>query len=382
MNLYMDAAASTPVLPEAQAAIVEALATYGNPSSLHRLGMEAENILRLTRAEVLRALGIQQDAGIVFTSGGTEANNLAIFGITARHKQKPKHIVTTAIEHPSVLEPMKALERIGWRVTYIKPNLTQAITAEDVLAAIEIDTVLVSVMHINNETGCMLPVAQIGAALRKQPKVSFHVDGTQAFGKLPTPMHMAQADLYTVSGHKVGAIKGIGALAIRFGLQLQPQILGGHQEQGLRSGTENVIGVRALRAVITRSSAQLNERWQHVEKLNRQLRSGLLEIPCASVLELTDTSPYILHVSFAGIRGEVLLHALEKEGLFVSTGSACSSRHDTAAGSHVLQAMGLSDREIRSSIRFSLGFWHTEEDIRTALEITERQVMWLQSLLR
>jgi cysteine desulfurase len=376
MEVYLDNAATTPLLPEVERILQEMFSVYGNPSSLHRKGLEAERRIEAARKQVLRALGVR-DGQIVFTGGGTEANNLAIFGATRRHGGRGRHVVTTLVEHPSVLEPFRALEREGWRVTYVAPDADGWVPAERVLEAVTDETVLVSVMHVNNETGAVMPVAEIGRALRQRPKTIFHVDGIQAFGKIPSPASLAQADLYSVSGHKIGAPKGIGALYIRPGLVLDPVLFGGGQEGGLRSGTENTLGIAALGAAASHASERAAERYQQMSAWSEQFCEALRTIPQCRVHRPREASPYIVSASFPGLRGEVLVHALEAEGVYVSTGSACSSRGGHAKASHVLEAMGLDAAEVTGAIRFSFG-WHTDEAaMNRAIEVIRRQVAWL-----
>lgn len=380
MELYFDTAATTPLLPEVREAIAEVLDVYGNPSSLHRKGMEAEERLTRARSAVIRCLGVQ-DGRVVFTGGGSEANNLAIFGSVRRFAQRGRHVVTTRIEHPSVLEAFRALERQGWSVTYVAPDADGVVPAERVLAAVRDDTVLVSMMHVNNETGAIQPVEAVGAALRDRPTVIFHVDGIQAFGKIPACAARAGADLYTVSGHKIGAPKGVGALWLRPGLDIEPLVYGGGQEFGLRSGTENVMGIHALGVAAERAAAEVETAWTQVQALCDQLLAGLQEVPNIVLRRPRQASPYIVGVSFPGLRGEVLVHAFEQEGLYVSTGSACSTRGGHARGSHVLEAMGWSDEERTGSVRISLARWHTAADVEAALAVMRRQVTWLYELL-
>jgi cysteine desulfurase len=380
MEIYFDNAATTPLLPQVQAALQERFATYGNPSSLHRKGVEAEQVLTKARQALRRALGVE-GGRIVFTGCGTEGNNLAILGTARKLKNRGQHIVTTAIEHPSVLETCRALERDGWQVTYIKPCPDGMVRAADVLSAVRDDTVLVSVMHVNNETGAWLPVEEIGEALAANPKVRFHVDGVQAFGKLPQPARAARADLYTVSGHKLGAPKGVGALYVRDGVELEPVLYGGGQEFGLRSGTQNVLGIDAFATAVEVLCDDVEGAFAHVEKLTARLLEGLEATPGCSVQRPERSSPYIVNVSFPGLRGEVMVHAFESAGLYVSTGSACSTKGGQSSPSHVLQAMGRNEPEVTGAIRISLTRWHTEADVDAALKVIREQTAWLRSIL-
>ncbi|MDQ0191239.1 cysteine desulfurase [Alicyclobacillus cycloheptanicus] len=382
MELYFDAAATTPLLPEVQSAIEAAFSLYGNPSSLHRKGVEAERAIGAARDAVMQCLGVRGRGGrVVFTGGGTEANNLAIRGVALRYRDRGRHLVTTQIEHPSVLETCRALENEGWTVTYVAPTPQGDIRAQDVLGAVRDDTVLVTMMHVNNETGAMLPVETVGEALSTRKKTLFHVDGIQAFGKIKHCAKQSYADLYSVSGHKVGAPKGIGALYIREGLSIEPVLYGGGQEFGLRSGTENVLGIVAMGTAAERADAAQDERWKRVCALSEQLCKGLEAVAGCTLQRPAAASPYIVSASFPGLRGEVLVHALEEEGLYVSTGSACSSKGGHATDSHVLKAMGRSKAEVTGTLRFSMGWWTTEEDVAMAIDIVNKQVSWLRSLV-
>ncbi|MCL6593842.1 MAG: cysteine desulfurase [Alicyclobacillus sp.] len=367
-------------MPEVQEALTAAFAVYGNPSSLHRKGVEAEQRMEQARAQVLRALGVS-GGRLVFTGGGTEANNLAIFGTLHRHGGRGRHVVTTQIEHPSVLECYRALARSGWDVTFVPPEPDGTVRAEKILAAVRPDTVLVSVMHVNNETGALLPVAEVAQGLRGKRTI-LHVDGIQAFGKIPLAGRVAGADLYTLSGHKVGAPKGVGALYIRPGLEIDPLLYGGGQEHGLRSGTENTLGILALGVAAERVASHAAAHWQQAQALCDELVQGLAALPGCVVQRPAAASPYIVSASFPGLRGEVLVHACEAQGLYVSTGSACSSRGPKAHDSHVLRAMGKPAAEVQGTLRFSLGPQTTHADIEQALQIVREQTAWLNQQLR
>lgn len=378
MELYFDTAATTPLLPEVKDALTAALDTYGNPSSLHHKGVQAEKFLDAARKHVQRVLG-RPDGKVVFTGCGTEANNLAIRGVAKRAKARGKHAVTTQIEHPSVLETFRALEREGFEVSYVAPQADGNVAVQDVLSAVREDTFLVSTMHVNNETGAILPVAEIGAELSKRPRTVFHVDGIQAFGKIENCARTANADLYSVSGHKIGAPKGVGALFVRKGLELEPVLYGGGQEFGLRSGTENTLGIAAFGAAAQAATPRQN--WPAMQSLMEQLLDGLQSIPDCRVQRPVMASPYIVSVSFPGLKGEVMVHALESQGLFVSTGSACSTHHGQVSDSHVLKAMHKPQVEITGTLRLSLGPRHTKADVDQAIQIVREQTTWLRNLL-
>ncbi len=380
-EIYFDTAATTPLLPEVRDALVASFDVFGNPSSLHRKGVQAEAQLKRAREQVRKCLGVSSGT-LVFTGGGTEANNLALFGVAKQYRGRGGHMVTTQIEHPSVREAFQALEREGWHVTYVPPAMDGSVSADAVLDAVTDDTVLVSVMHVNNETGAIQPIEDIGRALRERPKVLFHVDGIQAFGKVPNGIRDLDVDLYTMSGHKIGAPKGIGALYLRQGVRIAPLLYGGGQENGLRSGTENVLGIIAFGTAAEVAGRHVEARWQHVKQLSNALVDGLRHLPRCTVHLPRPKSPYIVSASFEGLKGEVLVHALEAKGLYVSTGSACSTRGGHVKASHVLSAMGLSPAQINGTIRFSLGPWHTLDDVNRALTIVESQVRWLVDLGR
>ncbi len=380
MELFFDMAATTPVLPEVQDAVVAAFLEYGNPSSLHRKGMDAERMIQEAEKGLRASLG-RSDGRIVFTGSGTEANNLAILGAARRFQSRGKHLVTTAIEHPSVREPFQALERDGFEVTYVRPEPDGGVLAESVLASLREDTILVSMMHVNNETGALLPVDVVGRALSSRRKTLFHVDGVQAFGKIRDSAAVARADLYTASAHKIGGPKGVGALYLKSGIDVDPIVYGGGQQYGLRSGTENVPAIAGF-GVASRLAAQsIDASYRHVEGLSELLINGLMSFDGCFVERPHAASPYIVMVRFANLRGEVLVHAFESKGLYVSTGSACSSKDQRHKGSEVLLAMGLQRKECEGAIRLSLSRFHTEDDVRVALSIIREQTDWVRSLL-
>jgi cysteine desulfurase len=379
VEVYFDCAASSPLLPSVKEKLTQVFDTFGNPSSLHKMGVQAEQLLNQARTEILRTMG-HKSGRLVFTGSGTEANNLAIFGTMRRFTGRGKHAVTTQVEHKCVLEPFRQLEREGFEITYVAPERDGSVTAEKILEAVRDDTVLVSVMHVNNETGAILPVEAIGKALKEKSRAVFHVDGIQAFGKMRDCAKVSGADLYSVSGHKIGAPKGIGALFIRDGLQLEPIVYGGGQEEGLRSGTQNVLGAAAFgeAAKVARNE---QHRWHHVAQLATLLMEGLQKIPECIINRPNAASPYIVSATFPGMKGEVLVHALESKGVYVSTGSACSTKSGVSEGSHVLRAMGRTKEEIDGTLRFSMGWWHTEEDVHHVIQVVEEQVSWLRQIL-
>ncbi|WP_041695089.1 cysteine desulfurase family protein [Alicyclobacillus acidocaldarius] len=377
-ELYFDYAATAPVRPEVRERITEWLDIFGNPSSLHRMGMHAERALRRARDQVMQSLGAR-DGRLVFTGGGTEANNLAIYGVARAYAQRGRHVVTTAIEHPAVREAMAELEREGFEVSYVHPDHHGDVSAEDVLRHVRDDTILVSVMHVNNETGAVLPVERIAEGLNAHPKAVFHVDGTQALGKIPVSLARARIHLYAASGHKLGALKGIGALYVHPSLRLKPHVVGGGQEFGLRSGTENVLGALSFGEAASHAVRDMDNDVNAEEKRARLAR-GLEELGYV-VIQPEHHSPYILCAALPGARGEILVHAFEEKGLYISAGSACSSGKHGREPSRVLTAMGIPPELALAAIRFS---WHPGtrmSEIEQAIEVVRERTAWVKQAL-
>ena len=350
---------------------------YGNPSSLHRMGLDAEKMVKQARKEVSEASGIA-GAQVVFTSGGTEADNMAIFGAAKAGRRRGKRIVTSAVEHPAVLESCAALEQEGFDVVRVGVDGQGRLDLAAAEAAIDDQTILVTMMQVNNESGTILPIDELAQIItEKQAPALLHCDAVQSFGKIPLPH---RADLISISGHKIHGPKGSGALLMRKGLQIPAFIHGGGQEKGFRSGTENVPAIAGLGAASSLCMKDRKERMKGIAALRDLLLAGLREnIPDILVNSPEQTGEMpgqccgsLLNVSFLGTRGEVLLHSLEQEGICVSTGSACSS--NKKGRSHVLQAMGRSDKEIEGAIRFSLSGYNTKEEIEETIEKTAAAV--------
>lgn len=381
--IYFDNAATTRVMPEVAEVVQKAMTeTFGNPSSPYRLGLEAERLVRQARESVAAALGCQPDE-VYFTSGGTEANNLAIRGTLQAKIRKGKHVVASAVEHAAVLETLKQLAQLDLcEYTLVPPDSKGRIAPEAVLDAVRDDTVLVTVMTVNNEVGTMQPVAEIARLVKERdPGVYFHSDAVQALGKTSCRLRELGVDLLTISGHKLGAPKGVGALYCREGVRIISQITGGGQEREMRSGTENVPGIAGFGKAITLALEQMEERTAQWRQLQKQLLALLKEIPDIQVLgDPLTNAPHILSVGFPGVRGEVLVHALAAEGLFVSTGSACSSRRDVT--SHVLKAMGVAPQVSEGSIRISFGWENTIQEVERAAELIEQAVRELRRFQR
>ncbi len=366
-EIYLDNSATTPLGKECLESII-ALAkdVYGNPSSLHRLGIKAE--LAITEARnVLAAILGAHPSELYFTSGGTEANNLAIKGIAWRQRKKGCHIITTAVEHPSTLYACKTLESEGFRVDYLKVDKEGKISLAELEGMLSKETILVSIMHVNNEVGTIFPVEEIGSLIkRKNPGTLFHIDAVQSFCRLPIKPAAWQADLLSASAHKIGGPKGAGLLYKKKGLLIEPLFHGGGQEEGVRSGTENIYGIVGFGAAARKYSASGEENYRHMSALRDLFLAGVRgKIKSFKLNSPADGVPYIINISFPGIRGEVLLHYLEGKGIFVSTGSACHSRRRDL--SHVLLAQGLTAAEIKSALRFSFSPRNTPAEIEYAL---------------
>lgn len=361
---YLDNSATTQVLPSvAQKAVELMVDEFGNPSSLHTRGFRARKLLEEARAQVAQRLGAQPEE-ITFTSGGTESNNLAIFGAAQARRRLGNKIVTTAAEHDSVLNPCRALEKQGFEVVYLKPDATGHLPEEALAQAIDEKTILVSVMLVNNETGAIFPVQAAGRAIRrKKAPALLHVDAVQGFGKLPFTVKKLGVDLLTLSGHKIHGPKGIGALYVKKGVRILPQALGGGQERGMRSGTESVPLICALGEAV-RLLPPAEEALEQVGKLNTLLREKLAQMPEVTVHSPEDGLPYVLNFSAGRVRGETMLHFLAERGVYVSSGSACGK----AKPSHVLEAMDLPREQVESALRVSFSRFSTSADVEALVD--------------
>lgn len=360
---YLDNSATTRVLPEAAQKAVEMMTEeYGNPSSLHNRGFHARQELERARAVVAARLGAQPEE-VIFTSGGTEGNNIAIFGAAEAGKRRGNKIVTTAVEHDSVLNAVAQLEKQGFEAVYLRPDERGRISEEQIMEAVDEETVLVTMMLVNNETGAIFPVEAAARAIRrKRAPALLHVDAVQAFGKLDFSPKKLGADLVTVSAHKLHGPKGAGALYVRKGVRITPRAFGGGQEKNLRSGTESVPLLCAFGEAVKRLP-RAAETLPEIEALNSALRAGLAALPEVTVNSPEDALPYILNFSAGTVRAETMLHFLSERGISVSSGSACGR----AKPSHVLEAMGLPKERISSALRVSFSRFSTEEDVRALL---------------
>ena len=387
-RIYLDHSATTPVDPRVAAAMARALTeNYGNPSSVHGFGQQARAAVDRARREVAALIGARPNE-IVFTSGGTEANNLAIRGLCEAAADHRRHIVTSAIEHPSVRGVCDALEKRGWEVTRLPVYDNGIVRVEDVNAAIRPDTVLVTLMWANNEIGTIQPIREIAALIRErrtqggqsQRHLWFHCDAVQAAGRLPLNVDEASCDLLSMSAHKLYAPKGIGALYVRRGVRLAVQNVGGHQERERRAGTENVPAIIAFGEAAKLAREEMHERVSHDSALRDRFESRVKQL-IGDVVMNGDREHRLSHlsnISFRFIEGEGLLINLDLEGIAVSTGSACSS--GTLEPSPVIRALGVSEEVARGSIRFSFGKDNTEADVDYAVDVLSRAVERLRAL--
>ncbi|KGE18140.1 cysteine desulfurase family protein [Paenibacillus wynnii] len=364
--LYWDYAAAAPPYDEVMETMEQIMKLhYANPSSLHRAGTEAGKLISRAREVCAGVLSVRPDE-IFFTSGATESNNLAIKGAALQYAGRGRHIITTNLEHPSVYESCLQLQKMGWEITFIQPDHTGTIDPLLLAAAIRRDTVLVSVMHVNNEVGTVQPLQAIGRIIKEiNPRTLFHIDGVQGFGTFETSLREWGADLYSLSPHKIRGPRGVGILYVRQGITLFPLLSGGSHEGGVRAGTENVAAIVAS----AKALRMTNERRKDVVARILPLRNRLLQF-INTVPELTVNSgdygaPHIVHFSYPGMKGEVMARKLEELGMVVSTRSACSSKHSEP--SRVLLAMGKDAATAEGGIRISFGDAHTLKDVE-ALE--------------
>ncbi len=374
--IYLDNAATTKPSIEAKNAVLEAVETFGNPSSLHRMGLAAEKLIKASALEIANSIGAKPD-DIIFTSGGTESNNTTIF---SARRGKKRHIITSQIEHPSVLEPVRQLEKEDFKVSYISVKPDGIIDLDELKSELCEDTALVSIMHVNNETGSIQPIGEIKKIINEiSPECKLHIDAVQSFMKIPLSVRETGADYISLSSHKIHGLKGTGALYVKNRSVLNPLIVGGGQQNAVRSGTENVPGIYAFGAAAKALKTHDNS---YILSLRKRLLDGIFKnIP--NVIyngSETDFSPYILNVSFLGIKSEILLHYLESEDIYVSTGSACSSNKPEP--SHVLKAMGKSMEEIMGAVRFSFSSDMTKEDIDKTISVLTEKVSEIRKYMR
>ncbi len=382
-EIYLDNSATTRVFPEVAERMNRIfLEEYGNPSSMHHKGVEAERELREARETLARILKVKEK-NLLFTSCGTESDNLAIIGAARAASRRGKHLITTPIEHPAVLETMKYLESEGFEITYLPVDQDGLVSPETVAEAVREDTILVSVMHTNNEIGALEPIAEIGEAIKaKNPQTLFHVDAVQGFGKAriyPKRMHI---DLLAASGHKIHGPKGVGLLYVGDNVRIRNIIYGGGQQGGMRSGTENVPGIAGMALAAKLLYENFDEEQQKLRAMKDAFVQRVTAIEGVHVNGRTgeDSAAHIISLSVEGVRAEVLLHALEDKGIYVSSGSACASNRPHI--SETLQAIGTPQMYLDSTIRMSTSVMNTMEDMETAAKALEELLPMLRKYTR
>lgn len=383
MEVYFDNSATTRCYGEVKDIVVKTmLEDYGNPSAMHTKGVEAEQYVKAAASRIARILKVTEKE-ILFTSGGTESNNLALIGSAMANKRAGNHIITTAVEHAAVARPVEFLKEQGFEVTILPVDEQGVVRLDALEAALREDTILVSTMYVNNEVGSVMPVEKIAALVHeKSPKALYHVDAIQAFGKFRIYPKKMGIDLLSVSGHKIHGPKGVGFLYISSRAKVQPMILGGGQQNGMRSGTDNVPGIAGLGVAAETIYTDFEEKTEHLYQLKEKMASGLAELEDVKIngMPLREGAPQILSVSFMGIRSEVLLHTLEEKGIYVSAGSACSSHKRKASAT--LTAMGMPASQIECTVRISFSEENTFEEADYCLEVLKEVVPLLRRYSR
>ena len=374
MEAYLDNSATTRCSDRACQLMVDLLTKdYGNPSSLHMKGIEAERFVETAKKKIAKTLRVSEKE-IIFTSGGTESNNLAIIGAAMANRRAGNHIITTSIEHASVENPMEFLKEQGFEITYLSVDENGIISLEELEEAVTEQTILVSMMQVNNEIGAIEPVAEAAELIKKKnPDTLIHVDAIQSYGKMYIYPKKLGIDMLSVSGHKIHGPKGSGFLWVKEKTKLKPLILGGGQQKGMRSGTENVPAIAGLGEAAEEIYENLDEKRAHLYGLKQRFIDGIEKLEGTHVNGKTgeDSAPHIVSVSFEGIRSQVLLHSLEDRGIYVSSGSACSSNNHAGKqkGSKTLRNIHLKENLLDSTLRFSFSVHTTEEEIDYALEV-------------
>lgn len=386
MKAYLDNAATTMPFPEVREIMMQTMEMdYGNPSSMHQLGIDAENYIKEARRIIAKSLKAEEKE-IIFTSGGTESNNQALIGTALANKRKGMHLITTRIEHASVYNPMLFLEEQGFRVSYISVDKNGHINMEELLDSICEETILVSIMYVNNEIGAVENIADISKKIKeKKNDIIFHVDAIQAYGKYYIYPKRMGIDLLSVSGHKIHGPKGIGFLYVKDKLKINPYIYGGGQQKGMRSGTENVPGIAGLGMAAKLIYEDHEEKIQKLYELKEYFIQKITALEDVYIngsdgIEITEMAPHVVSVCAKGVGSEVLLHALEDKGIYVSSGSACSSNHPALSGT--LQAIGLEKKMIESTIRFSFSVFTTKEELDYAVTALKELLPILRRYVR
>ena len=388
MEAYLDNSATTRVFPEVAEFMTKIMCEdYGNPSSMHMKGVEAEQYLRYAKEVFAKLLKVNEKE-IFFTSGGTESDNMAIIGAAFANARRGKHLITTQIEHPAVLKTMQYLETLGYRITYLPVDSNGRVFLEELQRAMSPDTILVSIMHTNNEIGSIQPIAEAAAYIKRvNPYTLFHVDAVQGFGKAKIYPKKLGIDMMSISSHKIHGPKGVGVLYVDEKVKLQPIIHGGGQQRGYRSGTDNVPGAAGMAKAAELVYSHLDEDVTRLYELKKYFIQGLNKLDGIRVNGLLPgmpygegTAPHIVSVSVNGVRSEVLLHALEDKGIYVSAGSACSSHKPTPSAT--LKAVGASKEALESTLRFSFSVYTTKEELDYTLQEMYDRIPMLRKYTR
>ena len=369
MEVYLDNSATTQCLPSVAALMTKIMCEdYGNPSSMHRKGVESEKYIRYAKETIAKTLKVQEKE-ILFTSGGTESDNIALIGTAFANYRAGNHIITTGIEHPAVLQTCAYLEKQGFQVTYLPVDANGVVRLVDLEKAMTNQTILVSMMHTNNEIGSVQPIVEAGALIKHiNPNTVFHVDAVQGFGKFRIYPKKMNIDLLSVSAHKIHGPKGVGFLYMNEKVKVKPILFGGGQQKGMRSGTENVPGIAGMALAIEEIYKDFDEKIDYLYELKDRFINGLADLEGVKVNGFTgrDSAPHVVSVSIAGIRSEVMLHALEDKGIYVSAGSACASNKPSTSAT--LKAIGVEKKYLDSTLRFSFSVLTTEEEIDYTLQ--------------
>ena len=369
MEVYFDNSATTRCLPNVAALMTKIMCEdYGNPSSMHRKGVESEQYIRHAKEIIARTLKVQEKE-ILFTSGGTESDNLALIGTAFANFRSGNHIITTQIEHPAILETCAYLKTQGFEVTYLPVDSNGVISLVDLEKAMTSQTILVSIMHTNNEIGSVQPIAEAGALIKRiNPNTVFHVDAVQGFGKFRIYPKKMNVDLLSVSAHKIHGPKGVGFLYMNEKVKVKPIMHGGGQQKGMRSGTDNVPGIAGMALAVEEIYKDFEEKTEYLYNIKERFIKGLEHLEDVKVNGMTgkDSAPHVVSVSIGGIRSEVMLHALEDRGVYVSAGSACAS--NKPATSATLKAIGVEKQYLDSTLRFSFSVLTTEEEVDYTLQ--------------
>ena len=383
MEVYLDNSATTRCFADVAALMTKIMCEdYGNPSSMHNKGMEAENYIRYAKEIIAKNLKVNEKE-ILFTSGGTESDNLALIGTAMANQRAGKHLITTCIEHPAIMQTMQYLETQGFSVTYLPVDKNGIISLMDLQRAIRKDTILVSIMHTNNEIGSLQPIAEAGALIKRiNSNIVFHVDAVQGYGKFRILPKKMGIDLLSVSGHKIHGPKGIGFLYISEKIKIKPIVYGGGQQKGMRSGTENVPAIAGLARAVEEIYQNLDTDIDTMYQIKQHFVEEVSKIDDVKINGLTgrDSAPHVVSVSIRGIRSEVMLHSLEEKGIYVSAGSACASNHPTISAT--LKAIGVEKDLLDSTIRFSFSVFTTMEAINYTIETLCDMIPMLRKYMR